>query len=528
MGLRGHRSGLLASRARAVSSSTGRPGTAVRIDAVNPFPVRAITLDLDDTLWPFAPIGARVEQVLHDWLPRTARAPPSSSRSTRMRAAARARSTPSIPHLAHDFSALRQLTPGARDGASGDDPAHAEAGLRGLLRRAQPRRVLSRRARRAASASPRACRWRRSATAMPTCTRIGAAHAFRLPARRARARRAQAGRQHLPRRLRAPGRRARPTCCTWATTSRWTSSARTRAGLRTCWINRDRPRAGRTTTCAPTSNSPPSTALADWLDAQHTTRTCPERRRMSLPALFRPADADAALPLHVRRPRADFAAWRAAQPARAGSLARCAGLRRPARGSRAAVAGRRRHRRRGDRRRRSARSRSYGACAVRAAAAGTGARRTARPTTRAALQLGWGLGSYRFSRYKQPLRAPARCCCAAPTRRRCWTQLAACMRVRDLVNTPTEHMGPTSSNRSCCETRRALRREDRSRSAATTCCTQQLPGDPCGRPRLASRAAPDRAALGRRRRIRTSPSSARACASTPAASTSSRPTACAT
>ena len=32
------------------------------------FPVRAITLDLDDTLWPFAPIGARIEQVLHDWM----------------------------------------------------------------------------------------------------------------------------------------------------------------------------------------------------------------------------------------------------------------------------------------------------------------------------------------------------------------------------------------------------------------------------------------------------------------------------
>ncbi len=32
------------------------------------FPVRAITLDLDDTLWPFAPIGARIERVLDDWM----------------------------------------------------------------------------------------------------------------------------------------------------------------------------------------------------------------------------------------------------------------------------------------------------------------------------------------------------------------------------------------------------------------------------------------------------------------------------
>ena len=30
------------------------------------FSIRAITLDLDDTLWPFAPIGARIERVLED------------------------------------------------------------------------------------------------------------------------------------------------------------------------------------------------------------------------------------------------------------------------------------------------------------------------------------------------------------------------------------------------------------------------------------------------------------------------------
>ncbi|KAF1711494.1 leucyl aminopeptidase [Pseudoxanthomonas kalamensis DSM 18571] len=63
------------------------------------------------------------------------------------------------------------------------------------------------------------------------------------------------------------------------------------------------------------------------------------------------------------------------------------------------------------------------------------------PEASAALQLGWGLGSYRFDRYKQPARLPARL----------WLQhadsealdlLAACRRVRDWVNTPTEHMGP--------------------------------------------------------------------------------------
>jgi len=63
------------------------------------------------------------------------------------------------------------------------------------------------------------------------------------------------------------------------------------------------------------------------------------------------------------------------------------------------------------------------------------------PATQAALELGWGLGSYRFDRYKKPLRGPARLVLAQPDAQ---TQalLAACVRVRDLVNTPTEHMGP--------------------------------------------------------------------------------------
>ncbi|WDS37935.1 leucyl aminopeptidase family protein [Pseudoxanthomonas sp.] len=60
---------------------------------------------------------------------------------------------------------------------------------------------------------------------------------------------------------------------------------------------------------------------------------------------------------------------------------------------------------------------------------------------RSALQLGWGLGAYRFDRYKTPTRAPARLLLEAPDRQAA-ALLAACLRVRDLVNTPTEHMGP--------------------------------------------------------------------------------------
>jgi leucyl aminopeptidase len=58
----------------------------------------------------------------------------------------------------------------------------------------------------------------------------------------------------------------------------------------------------------------------------------------------------------------------------------------------------------------------------------------------AALQLGWGLGSYRFTRYRDATRAPARLACDVDADAA--AQLAACIRARDLINTPTEHMGP--------------------------------------------------------------------------------------
>ncbi|MET0893945.1 MAG: HAD-IA family hydrolase [Pseudoxanthomonas sp.] len=85
------------------------------------FPVRAITLDLDDTLWPFAPIGARIDQVLHDWMqvhsPRTAQHfPVQAMRELRERSFA------DNPHLHHDLSALRRLTLQQALAESGGDP----------------------------------------------------------------------------------------------------------------------------------------------------------------------------------------------------------------------------------------------------------------------------------------------------------------------------------------------------------------------------------------------------------------------
>src|SRR5690606_7904667 len=57
--------------------------------------------------------------------------------------------------------------------------------------------------------------------------------------------------------------------------------------------------------------------------------------------------------------------------------------------------------------------------------------------------LGWGLGAYQFDRYRKPKRQPARLHVDDALRRQVSTVLAASWRVRDLVNTPTEHMGPT-------------------------------------------------------------------------------------
>ncbi|GAA0716389.1 leucyl aminopeptidase family protein [Dokdonella soli] len=58
------------------------------------------------------------------------------------------------------------------------------------------------------------------------------------------------------------------------------------------------------------------------------------------------------------------------------------------------------------------------------------------------IALGWALGAYQFARYKQPMRAPAQLVIDAATATRIAPMAEAIYRVRDLINTPTEHMGP--------------------------------------------------------------------------------------
>ncbi len=56
--------------------------------------------------------------------------------------------------------------------------------------------------------------------------------------------------------------------------------------------------------------------------------------------------------------------------------------------------------------------------------------------------LGWALGAYRFTRYKQAKRAPAQLVVSAEIESQLAALLNATGQVRDLINTPTEDMGP--------------------------------------------------------------------------------------
>jgi putative hydrolase of the HAD superfamily len=88
-------------------------------------PPRALSFDLDDTLWPIWPTIERAEQVLHDWLgqhaPATAdRFDPAGLRALRNEVALRS------PEWAHDLSRMRRESLREALSRAGDDAALAE------------------------------------------------------------------------------------------------------------------------------------------------------------------------------------------------------------------------------------------------------------------------------------------------------------------------------------------------------------------------------------------------------------------
>lgn len=93
--------------------------------------IRAITLDLDDTLWPIRPTIERAERVLQQWL--QAQAPATAAllaaAPTLMREI-RASVVAQYPDRTHDLVMLRQATIAQALERAGDDPALAHEGLR--------------------------------------------------------------------------------------------------------------------------------------------------------------------------------------------------------------------------------------------------------------------------------------------------------------------------------------------------------------------------------------------------------------
>ena len=87
--------------------------------------VTALTLDLDDTLWPVRPTLIAAEKVLAAWLRTHAPATAAGTPPTAM-LALRAEVAAEHPHWAHDLSAIRLETIRRALRRHGDDPALAE------------------------------------------------------------------------------------------------------------------------------------------------------------------------------------------------------------------------------------------------------------------------------------------------------------------------------------------------------------------------------------------------------------------
>lgn len=95
--------------------------------------IQAITFDLDDTLWPVAPVIAAAERAVHDWFAK--RQPPVAERFDveglrRLRIEIANRH----PDKAHDLSAMRRLSLREACRRSGVDEAHAEPAFQTFFR----------------------------------------------------------------------------------------------------------------------------------------------------------------------------------------------------------------------------------------------------------------------------------------------------------------------------------------------------------------------------------------------------------
>lgn len=88
--------------------------------------IKAITLDLDDTLWPIWPTIARAEITLTDWLAPRAPATVALLADAATKRQIRAETEAAFAHAAHDLAVLRREAIRLALTRAGDDPALAE------------------------------------------------------------------------------------------------------------------------------------------------------------------------------------------------------------------------------------------------------------------------------------------------------------------------------------------------------------------------------------------------------------------
>ena len=93
---------------------------------LDPAKIQAVTIDLDDTLWPIWPTIERAEKALHDWL--VDHAPMTAALFSNPAALREIRSemTHARPDLKHDMSALRRESIRLALYRAGEDPLKAE------------------------------------------------------------------------------------------------------------------------------------------------------------------------------------------------------------------------------------------------------------------------------------------------------------------------------------------------------------------------------------------------------------------
>jgi FMN hydrolase / 5-amino-6-(5-phospho-D-ribitylamino)uracil phosphatase len=102
---------------------SAHPGAPARLDVAR---IRAIAIDLDDTLWPIWPTITRAEEALQAWL--STHAPATAALCAAPGALRELRNQMNItrPDLAHDMSGLRRESIRLVLQRAGDDPALAE------------------------------------------------------------------------------------------------------------------------------------------------------------------------------------------------------------------------------------------------------------------------------------------------------------------------------------------------------------------------------------------------------------------